>query len=348
MKVAITTVQIPFITGGAEVLASSLRDQLRQRGHEAEIVSVPFKWYPPERILDCMLAARLVDLTEVNGTPIDRVISLKFPAYYIEHPHKSLWLLHQHRQAYDLYGTPHSDLSPTPQGRAVAAEIRRWDNEYLAGYPVRCTIAQTVSKRLKRFNDVNSTPLHPPLNNTAEYTCEGYGDFIFYPSRFDATKRQHLLLDALEAMPVGPNAVFTGQTDSRYGRALLERVNRSSVLRERVKFLGLVSEQTKLDLYARCAAVYNGVLDEDYGYVTIEASFARKPVITHTDSGGPLEFIRHGQNGWIVPPNPAALAECLAEIARGAAPLRDLGENAYAAIVAADLSWDRVVTTLLA
>ena len=80
MKIVITTVQIPFITGGAEVLASALRDQIRQRGHEAEIVALPFKWYPPKRILGCMLGARLVDLTEVNGTPIDRVIALKFPA----------------------------------------------------------------------------------------------------------------------------------------------------------------------------------------------------------------------------------------------------------------------------
>ena len=32
-------------------------------------------------------------------------------------------------------------------------------------------------------------------------------------------------------------------------------------------------------------------LDEDYGYVTLEAMLAAKPVITCTDSGGPLEFV---------------------------------------------------------
>lgn len=348
MKIAITTVQIPFITGGAEVLASALRDQLRLRGHEVEIVALPFKWYPPKRILDCMLGARLVDLTEVNGVPIDRVIALKFPAYYIEHPRKSLWLLHQHRQAYDLFGTAYSDLSSNEEGLEVAAEIKRWDDEYLAGYTTRCTIAKTVSKRLKLFNGLDSIPLYPPLNNPAEYTCEEFGDFIFYPSRFDTTKRQHLLIEALEQTPPSFKAVLTGQTNSMYGRELLARIENSPKLREQVKILGLVPERTKLELYARCAAVYNGVYDEDYGYVTIEAFFAGKPVITHTDSGGPLEFVEHGRTGWITPPNATALAECLTGIARNKTTAREFGRAGQEFIQRADLSWDRVASTLLA
>ena len=32
--------------GGAEIFSDTLVDELRARGHEAEIVSVPFKWYP--------------------------------------------------------------------------------------------------------------------------------------------------------------------------------------------------------------------------------------------------------------------------------------------------------------
>lgn len=348
MKVAIVTVQIPFITGGAEILATSLRDQLRARHHETEIVALPFKWYPPGRILDCMLGARLADLTEVNGIPIDRLIALKFPAYYVDHPHKSLWLLHQHRQAYDFFGTPNSDLSPTAEGREVAAEIKRWDDEFLATYKNRCTIARTVSRRLERFNNLDSTPLYPPLHNPEQFVFESFGDFIFYPSRFDTIKRQHLLLDALEHTPFNLKAVLTGQTDSTYGRALLARIERSPALRDRVKILGLVPEKTKLELYARCAAVYNGVFDEDYGYVTIEAFFAGKPVITHTDSGGPLEFVEHEKTGWIVSPQGPALAECLSKIALGRAPLGDFGDAARRYIKNVDLSWDRVISTLLA
>ena len=89
MRILIATVQVPFVRGGAEIHAKGLRSALRAEGHEAEIVAVPFKWYPPERILDHMLACRLLDLTESAGTPVDRVIGLKFPAYFVPHPHKT-------------------------------------------------------------------------------------------------------------------------------------------------------------------------------------------------------------------------------------------------------------------
>jgi hypothetical protein len=56
---------------------------LRSLGHEAEIVAIPFKWYPPERILAQVLACRLLDLSESGGSPIARVIGLKFPVYLI-------------------------------------------------------------------------------------------------------------------------------------------------------------------------------------------------------------------------------------------------------------------------
>ena len=67
MRIVIATVQVPFVRGGAEVLAEGLREVLQAQGHEAEIVTIPFKWYPPERILDHMLICRLLDLTESSG-----------------------------------------------------------------------------------------------------------------------------------------------------------------------------------------------------------------------------------------------------------------------------------------
>ena len=43
-RIAICAAQIPFVRGGAEVLYESLRDELVRRGHQAEIVSLPFNW----------------------------------------------------------------------------------------------------------------------------------------------------------------------------------------------------------------------------------------------------------------------------------------------------------------
>ena len=101
MRIVVAAPQVPFVRGGAELMAEDLVAALQARDHEAELVTVPFKWYPGTRVLDQAFLWRLVDLTESDGRPIDRVIATKFPAYCVRHPNKVAWVLHQFRQAYD-------------------------------------------------------------------------------------------------------------------------------------------------------------------------------------------------------------------------------------------------------
>ena len=65
MRVLIATAQVPFVRGGAEMHAEGLQAALTAAGHQVEQVRLPFKWYPPERILDQILATRLFDVTDV-------------------------------------------------------------------------------------------------------------------------------------------------------------------------------------------------------------------------------------------------------------------------------------------
>src|SRR5262245_65398896 len=102
--------QVPFVHGGAEAHVRQLVAELRARGHAAERVSLPFKWYPKEEILAHAAAWRLLDLSESNGRPIDLLIATKFPTYLARHPRKVTWLVHQHRGAYELVGTPYSNF----------------------------------------------------------------------------------------------------------------------------------------------------------------------------------------------------------------------------------------------
>ena len=62
MRIAVCRPQVPFARGGAEIFTDSLVDELRARGHEADIVSVPFKWYPGARVLTQAFLWRMVDL----------------------------------------------------------------------------------------------------------------------------------------------------------------------------------------------------------------------------------------------------------------------------------------------
>jgi glycosyltransferase involved in cell wall biosynthesis len=68
-------------------------------------------------------------------------------------------------------------------------------------------------------------------------------------------------------------------------------------------------------------------------------------VITCTDSGGPLDLVRAGENGWIVDPHPAALATAMAEATEDAAKAERLGARGQADV--RDLSWANVVRKLV-
>ena len=63
MRIAVCAPQVPFVRGGAEIFADKLVDELRERDHETELVTIPFKWYPGTRVLDQAFLWRLLDLT---------------------------------------------------------------------------------------------------------------------------------------------------------------------------------------------------------------------------------------------------------------------------------------------
>ena len=250
MKIAIATVQVPFTRGGAEALVLMLKEQLQKRGHQVDIVSIPFKWYPPETLVNCMLMGRMMDLSEVNGEKIDMVIATKFPAYYVRHDNKVIWLMHQHRQAYDLWGTQYGDLHGMPDGDFIRKMIVQNDTEYIAEAKRVFTIARNTSDRLKRFNDIQSIPLyHPPLNHERLF-CKEYGNFIFYPSRIDEMKRQQVLVEAARYLTTEASIYIAGSGSEREVQYLQKLVDKYG-LQDKIKLLGYITEEEKIDYYSQ-------------------------------------------------------------------------------------------------
>ena len=64
MRIAVCRPQVPFARGGVEIFADDLVAELRARGHDADLVTVPFKWYPGARVLTQAFLWRLLDLEE--------------------------------------------------------------------------------------------------------------------------------------------------------------------------------------------------------------------------------------------------------------------------------------------
>jgi glycosyltransferase involved in cell wall biosynthesis len=348
MHIVIATTQVPFVRGGAEVHAENLCAALRCAGHKAEIVAIPFKWYPPERIVETMLACRLFDLDEANGRKIDLVIGLKFPAYLIPHPNKILWILHQHRTAYEQWDHALGDMVNFPNGSEVRAAIHAADKKLIPEAKRIYSNSQNVSGRLRRFCGIESTPLyHPPLSPDAYY-CEPAEDYLLFPSRINRSKRQLLAVQALSRTRGSTRIIFCGQSEeAAYDNEIVAEVQAHG-LEERVCFVGQVSEEEKLELYARALGVLYVPFDEDYGYVTLEAMLAQKPVITCTDSGGPLEFLLPGENGLAADPDPDSLARAIDLLTSDREIAEEMGRAGRERYLQMNISWDAVVAELTA
>ena len=127
VRIAVLRPQVPFARGGAEIFTDELVDELRTRGHEADLVSVPFKWYPGTRVLTQAFLWRMLDLDEADGRRIDVVVATKFPSYVVRHPEKRVWLVHQFRQAYELDGTELGQFGPSAEDRALRRQVQELD-----------------------------------------------------------------------------------------------------------------------------------------------------------------------------------------------------------------------------
>jgi glycosyltransferase involved in cell wall biosynthesis len=341
-RILICATQVPFVRGGAEYLVEGLRDALRERGHTVDVVALPFQWNPVQRIPESALAWRLLDIGSINGAEVDLVIGTKFPSYLVRHPRKVLWLVHQHRQAYDWYGTPLSDFANTPEHRQVRDAIFRMDRRGLEECRARYTISRNVSARLRRFNGLDSVPLYPPSRYAGRLRAGPYGDYILSSARLDRAKRLDLLLEAAAQMAT-PAPVFLAGAGP--DRERLEGIATRLGLGGRVRFLGFVPDDELVELYAGARAVYYAPIDEDYGFTTVEAFGAARPVVTTEDAGGVLEFVEDEVNGLICPPDPARIAAALDRLAADAALAERLGRAGRPQVGA--ITWDKVTDALV-
>jgi glycosyltransferase involved in cell wall biosynthesis len=344
LNILICTTQVPFTSGGAESHVEGLRRALIAAGQNAEVVALPFKWYPPSEIMRSALAWRLLDLSEANGKPVDLVIGMKFPAYLVAHERKVLWIMHQYRAAYNLWDTPFDDLSLYPDGAQVREWIRQADNLHIPQARKVFANSKTVADRLRRYNKIESEPLYHPPPRAESLSCGDQGDYIFYPSRLEPQKRQELLIEAAKYLRTSAKIVFAGGSgDAKRYESLIKQHG----VGDRVCLRGFVSEPEVIELYANALAVCYLPFDEDYGYVTLEGMLSGKPVIVAADGGGATEFIEHEREGLITEPDPRAIAESIDQLYADRAHALSMGERGLERIKSMNLSWDHVVESLI-
>ena len=341
MRIAVCRPQVPFARGGVEIFTDALVSELRARGHEADLVTVPFKWYPGARVLTQAFLWRLLDLGEADGGRIDMVVGTKFPSYLVRHPEKRVWLVHQFRQAYELDRTALGQFGESAEERALRRQVQELDRVALGEATRLFATSRNVATRLERSTGLVAEVLpHPP--QALDYRNDGPGGYLLSVSRLDRAKRIDLLVEAAALDPALEVVIASDGPD----RERLERLARERGLDGRLRFAGRVSAEELADLYAGCLATFYAPVDEDFGMGPFESFLAEKPVITTTDAGGPLEVVRDGETGLVVQPDAAAVARAAAWLREHREEAGRLGQAGKA--VAREVTWERAIARLLA
>jgi len=340
VKVVVTANIVPFMPGGADYHIKGVVEQLQAAGHEVETVRFPFRFSPESDIETLMDYCDTLDLNRMNGIEIDKVISLQFPAYGVLHDNQTVWVMHQHRAVYELY----EQQVKTPAVEQLKRKVEAFDNRVLGRAKQLYANSGRVAERLKTYNGLSAEPLyHPPFMADTFFCEEDYG-YIFCPGRLETLKRQDLLIEALRFCKTPVKAIIAGDGGQRDTyQALVEQYG----LSDRVRLIGRFSEAEKFAYYARSLAVFFTPFDEDYGYITLEAMLSGKPVVTCTDSGGPLEFVKHGDTGFVMEPEPEQIAEVLDELYNNRTRSAEMGRAGRDSYFSQNISWDNVVSKLL-
>lgn len=333
---------MPFVRGGAEFHVRELVRQLRAHGHDTELVSVPFKWYPKDEILAHASAWRLLDLSEANGRPIDLVIATKFPTYFVRHPNKVAWLIHQYRAAYELAGTVFSDFQHTETDVALRERLVALDTEMLGECRRVYANAGNTAARATRFNGLAAEALYHPPRLADRLRRAEAGSYVLSVGRLEAVKRVDLIVRAMAHTPRDLQLVVAGTGTQAQA---LEALAAEAGVADRVRFVGEASDDEIVEWYAGALGVIFPPYDEDYGYVTLEAFLSHKPVVTTTDAGGPNEFVVDGVNGWVTPPEPEALGAAIGRLHADRARAAAQGDAGYER--ARTITWDGVIEKLV-
>jgi glycosyltransferase involved in cell wall biosynthesis len=343
MKVALVNTMAPFVRGGAEILVDDLLEQLLIRQHEVDLYRIPFPNNYEVPLLETTLGASMLRFDDY-----DRVIAFKYPAYCIKHPNRVMWMFHQFRQVYELYDKPYG-LIDSDIGKALKSTISNIDNNVIPRSRHIYTNAREVTNRLWSYNQIKSEVLNPPLLNMDDYYCGETGDYIYYPSRINSIKRQHLAVEAMKYVKSDVKLIITGKSEDENYTNQLESIIKINKLQNKVQIENRwVSDKDKLDYLANSLAVmYIPYKEDSCGFVTMEGFYSSKPVISCTDSGGTVEFIDDNVTGLFAESDPKDIAKKMDQIYQNRDITIQMGIAAREEIIRRNINWDETIRRLL-
>jgi FkbM family methyltransferase len=323
--------------GGAEVLYKGLIRGLRETPNEVDRIDVVIDESSFKAILESYEKC-----ANLNVADYDLVISTKAPTFAVRHRTHVSYLLHTIRVFYDMFHREYGKGTPEQfrQRRMIHALDKsalhpdRVRKHFVNGHiPYRRLYEVDLFWQQIKFEVLH----HPPaLQGFREPRA---GEYVFVPGRLHRWKRVDLIIKAFQHVKHDIPLRIAGTGEDEANLRALAAGDR------RIEFLGRVSDEQLLDLYAGALVVPFVPIYEDYGLITIEAFRSQKPVITCFDSGEPTYFVKNGVTGFVVKPEPEAIAQKINYLIDHPDHGAEMGEQGFSAV--SHITWDAVVAKLL-
>jgi glycosyltransferase involved in cell wall biosynthesis len=162
------------------------------------------------------------------------------------------------------------------------------------------TNSRNTASRIMQYFNREATIINPAIDYN-EFRNEGDNKYFLYPSRIIPNKRQDYAINAFklfEKRKKGYKLIIAGALSKDK-----EHINYFEKLKkiasEGVEFKINISDNELKSLYAKATAVLFAAINEDFGYIPLEAGASYKPIIS-VNEGGPRETILNNKTGFLV------------------------------------------------
>ncbi|MGC8662238.1 MAG: glycosyltransferase [Candidatus Micrarchaeia archaeon] len=225
------------------------------------------------------------------------------PSEWIRHKNKRvLWYCHTPpREVYDLYSERMKNRNYTE--KFVYATFTRAYKFITEGIIKEiegiATNSENTASRIKKYFNRDAEIINPAVD-FENFSNKGDEKYFFYPSRIIPNKRQEYAINAFkkfEKKKEGYKLIIAGTLSND-----IEHIKYFEKLKKmadsRIEFKINIGDAKLKELYAGSTAVLFTAINEDYGYIPLEAMASSKPIIS-VNEGGPRETIINGKTGFI-------------------------------------------------
>ena len=167
--------------------------------------------------------------------------------------------------------------------------------DFLASQKTRkiFVISKTSQKRVKKYYKRDSVIIYPGID-LEKFKMGEYKDYVLSVARLVSAKRVEVLaksMDYVENKKVKLYMVGDGNEK--------EKIKKITEKNSNIKLISYASDEELIDLYSNCLAVAYIPINEDFGFVPIEAGASGKATIG-ADEGGLRETIINGKTGFLI------------------------------------------------